>query len=46
MESQSTVAPLRPAGALRSSYDVIELNPIRYPFALEYFDMGCANTNA
>jgi ribonucleoside-diphosphate reductase beta chain len=27
-----------------SSYDVIELNPVRYPFALEYFDLGCANT--
>ncbi|MGH2771865.1 MAG: ribonucleotide-diphosphate reductase subunit beta [Actinomycetota bacterium] len=26
------------------TYDVIELGPVRYPFALEYFDMGCANT--
>lgn len=26
------------------AFDAIELNPIRYPFALEYFDLGCANT--
>ena len=44
MESHRTAAPPRPAGAMRSTYDVIELNPIRYPFALEYFDLGCANT--
>ena len=31
-------------GRWSSTFDVIELNPIRYPFALEYFDMGCANT--
>lgn len=38
--ARAAVAPDK----LSSTYDVIELNPIRYPFALEYFDMGCANT--
>jgi ribonucleoside-diphosphate reductase beta chain len=37
-------AVVRPAQGFSSTYDVIELNPIRYPFALEYFDLGCANT--
>ncbi|MGH2707370.1 MAG: ribonucleotide-diphosphate reductase subunit beta, partial [Actinomycetota bacterium] len=32
------------AGRAARTYDVIELNPIRYPFALDYFDLGCANT--
>ncbi len=44
MESVTIEAPAHPAGALSSTYDVIELNPIRYPFALDYFDLGCANT--
>lgn len=33
-----------PTSRSLSTYDVIELNPVRYPFALEYFDLGCANT--
>ncbi len=27
-----------------STYDAVELGEIRYPFALDYFDQGCANT--
>lgn len=34
----------RRPGGWNSTYDAVELGEIRYPFALEYFDQGCANT--
>jgi ribonucleoside-diphosphate reductase beta chain len=34
----------RRTGNWNSTYDAVELKDIRYPFALDYFDLGCANT--
>lgn len=34
----------RRAASWHSTYDAVELGEIKYPFALEYFDQGCANT--
>lgn len=32
------------AAGWHSTYDAVELGDIKYPFALDYFDQGCANT--
>ncbi len=34
----------RRTGHWNSTYDAVELGEVRYPFALDYFDLGCANT--
>lgn len=51
--NSESVDDLRPVTSLQSptraeswhsTYDAVELGEIRYPFALDYFDQGCANT--
>lgn len=51
--NSENVDDLRPVTSLKSptraeswhsTYDAVELGEIRYPFALDYFDQGCANT--